>query len=98
MAMKKLWAKKKFNKTNISDIPNQSGIYVATNKKWETLYVGKAWWGRLQDRLQEHLNEKDIRWIENIQIRTTSSSQEALKIEKSYIKRLNPKLNIIHNS
>jgi len=98
MWVKRLTSKKKFNKTNLKNIPNQSWVYVATNKKKEVLYVWMAWAWRLQDRLQEHLNEKDIRWADKIQFITTSSTREAESLEKKMIKKLNPKLNVQHNS
>ena len=93
MANKRLTNPKPFTKNNINTVPKQSGIYVVRDKKGNPLYVGKAGAGRLQRRLAEHLNNKDIRGAVSFQYRTTTSSKEANKLEKKYIKRLKPKYN-----
>ena len=90
--------KKKLNKTNLQSVPEQSGVYQITNKAGEIQYIGKAGAGRLQERLQEHFNEKDIRGAENFQFIKTSGSKEAESLEKKLIKEKNPKQNEQHNN
>ena len=93
MAQKRLSKPKPFSKKALNTIPNQSGIYVLKDKNNKPLYVGRASAGRLKNRLGEHINLKDIRGAKQVQIRTTSSTKEAERLEKRYVKRLNPKYN-----
>lgn len=91
--MQKLSKEKGFSNRNVKEVPKQSGIYVLKNANDNVQYVGSAGAGRLQNRLLEHLNQQDIPNSTSFQFRKTSSLQEALALEKEYIKRLKPKHN-----
>ena len=93
MAQKRLSKPKPFSKKTLNTIPNQSGIYVLKDGNDKPLYVGMASAGRLKSRLGEHINLKDIRGAKQVQIRTTSSTKEAKRLEEEYVKRLKPKDN-----
>jgi len=88
---KRLNKPRRFNKTNLSQVPTQSGIYVIRNRKGDVQWVGKAGPGRLQERLFEHLNQKDVSGAELFQFRKTTSDEEAKTLEKRYRERLKPK-------
>lgn len=91
--------KNKLNKTNVvNDVPDRSGVYKVYNQNGDLKYIGSAGGGRLKERLQEHLNEKDIRGADNFQFITTTSKREAESLEKKLIKKENPSENIDHNS
>ena len=88
---KRLNKPRRFNKTNLQEVPAQSGIYVIRNRKGDVQYVGKAGPKRLRERLLEHLNKKDVPGAELFQFRTTTSDKEAETLEELYRKRLKPK-------
>ena len=94
MARKRLSNPRNFSRTNISNVPDQSGVYVIKSRNGIPQYVGKAGAGRLRERLMEHLRQGDIRAANLFQIRLASSNAEALKLEQEYKKRLKPKQNI----
>jgi len=97
MANKRFSSKQKFNKTNLKKVPLQSGVYQLTNQAGVIQYIGKAKAGRLKDRLQEHLTEKDIRGAANFQFIPTTSNREAELLEKKLIIKKTPKQNIQYN-
>jgi len=87
---KRLTNRQTFNQTNLQDVPDQSGIYLVRNKKGTCQYVGSAGAGRLAERLREHLSQRDIPAAYSFQIRTTSSENEARKLEREYKRRYRP--------
>ena len=88
---KELNKPRNLNKTNLREVPAQSGIYVIRNRKGDVQWVGKAGAGRLRERLLEHFNQKDVPGAELFQFRPTTSDREAVALEKRYKKRLKPK-------
>lgn len=88
---KRLTNKQTFNQTNLQDVPDQSGIYIIRNRKGACQYVGSAGAGRLAKRLKEHLNNRDVPDAHSFQIRTTTSEEEARKLEAQYRRRYRPK-------
>jgi len=88
---KRLTNRQTFNQTNLQDVPDQSGIYLVRNRKGDCQYVGSAGAGRLAERLKDHLNEGDIPGAHSFQIRTTTSENEARKLEKEYKRRYKPR-------
>ena len=88
---KRLNKPRRLSRTNLSEVPAQSGIYVIRNRKGDVQYVGKAGPGRLRERLFEHFNQNDIPGAELFQFRKTTSDEEAEKLEARYRERLRPK-------
>ena len=79
---KRLTNRQTFNQTNLQDVPDQSGIYLIRDRKGNCRqYIGSAGAGRLAQRLKEHLNSRDIPGAHAFQIRTTTSENEARKLE-----------------
>ena len=95
MGVKKMSKAKPFSKKNLGNVPDQSGIYELLNRNGKVNYVGRAGAGRLQERLREHLNLDDIPGSSQFRFRPTSSTDEAKKLEKKYIKIKNPKHNTL---
>jgi len=95
--MPKFTNAKKFNKTNIKNIPeNKPIIYRFLSNSNEELYIGIAKRNRTQDRLLEHLltKEEKIAGATKIKISQTANLESAKKIEKRLIEQLQPKFNI----
>ncbi len=95
--MPKFTNAKKFNKTNIKNIPeNKSIIYRFLNNSNKELYIGIAKRNRAQDRLLEHITLKKEKIIgaTKVKIAQTQNLESAKKIEKRLIKQLKPKFNI----
>jgi excinuclease UvrABC nuclease subunit len=88
---KRLTNRQTFNQTNLQDVPDQSGIYLIRNRKGSCQYVGSAGAGRLAEGLKEHLNKRDIPGFHSFQIRTTTSENEARKLESEYKRRYRPR-------
>lgn len=85
--MGRLSSRKIITEQNISNIPNQSGVYLLYRGN-KSRYVGSAGLGRLQQRIEQQLDKK--RGITSFQYRTTTSEREARKLEQEYRDRLNP--------
>jgi len=95
--MPKFTNAKKLNKTNIKKIPeNKPIIYRFLNNSNKELYTGIAKRNRTQDRLLEHLslNKEKIPGATKIKIIQMPNIEKAEKLEKSLIKKLQPKFNI----
>lgn len=95
--MPKFTNTKKFNKTNIKDIPEEKPIlYRLLNNSGDELYDGVAKRNRVQDRLLEHLTfqKYKIPGVAKIKIAQFSNIKKAEKAEKQLIKKLQPKFNI----
>ena len=90
---KRMGAKKPFLNKNVNDVPDQSGVYNIINRQGDVVYTGSAGAGRLRERLKEHLNHEDIPGAAQFQVRPTSSTAEAKKVEQELIKRNKPKYN-----
>lgn len=90
---KRLGVTRKFNKTNIEDVPDRTGIYLIKSERGEPRYLGIS--KKLKTRLEEHLNQKDIPGGHTFQTRTVRSRAQAAKLEREYISRLRPKYNIL---
>ena len=80
-------SKKRVSEANLSDVPNQSGVYIL-HRGTKSKYVGSAGVGRLQDRLRQQVNNKGN--ITSFQYRPTTGEREARKLEADYRDRLNP--------
>lgn len=95
--MSKFTNAKKFNKTNIKDIPEEKPIlYRLLNDSGNELYDGVAKRNRVQDRLLEHLTFKKykIPGATKIKIAQFSNIEKAKRVEKTLINKLQPKFNI----
>lgn len=82
-------------------MPNSPGIYRFQDEEGKVLYVGKA--KNLKKRTSSYFNKKHdsarlnmlVRKIKNIEVTLVSSEQEALLLENSMIKKLQPKYNVL---
>lgn len=85
----------KNNPTGIGNLPNDKPVvYKIKTEGGNVNYVGVAKRGRVQERLQEHLQgQEDYIPGAKIQIEQVSSIAEAKKIEAAAIKRIQPKHN-----
>ena len=95
--MPKFTNAKKLNKTNIKNIPeNKPIVYRFLNNSNKELYTGVAKRNRTQDRLLEHLDLKKekVSGATKIKIVQMPNIEKAEKLEKSLIKKLQPKFNI----
>lgn len=87
---------RKFNKTNIKNIPEEKPIlYRLQNNPGDELYLGVAKKGRVQERLEEHLTLKKekIPGVAKVKFAQFSSIEKAKKVEEQLIKKLEPKFN-----
>jgi hypothetical protein len=84
-----------FNKTGISKLPDDRPVvYKVLTPGGKNNYTGVAQRGRVQDRLQEHLQGgKDPVPGAKVQIEQFSSIDEAKKREEQIISREEPKHN-----
>jgi len=85
----------KNNKTGIGNLPNDKPVMYKIKTEGGTVnYVGRAKKGRVQERIEEHLQgEKDYVPGAKVQIEQFGSIAEAKKIEAAAIKRIQPKHN-----
>ena len=87
---------RKFNKTNIKEVPdNKPIVYRFKNNGGEELYDGVAKRNRAYERLLEHLTKKSekIPGVSKFSIKQMSNIEAAERIEKKLIKKLSPKFN-----
>ena len=90
----------------LKSLPNSPGVYQYFDKNSKLLYVGKA--KNLKNRVKSYFNAdaspsprlspriaKMISEAIHIEWITTSSEQDALILENSFIKQLHPKYNIL---
>lgn len=86
------WTKK------TEDLPNTPGVYIVKDDKNKVLYLGKA--KKLKRRIRDHLdygvtNAKPLDKIwDSLEIRETSSIEEAEVLESKLLQKLNPPFNI----
>jgi len=96
MTKKRFSPTKKFTNKNIENIQkNKPIIYKIKNSKGTNIYTGTAKYGRVIDRLKEHLSEgpDPIKGAKYFQIKQTNSIKNAQKEEQGIIKREKPKFN-----
>lgn len=85
----------------IASFPKKPGIYMMKDKDNNIIYVGKAI--ILKNRVSQYFNknnksariEKMTTLVENIEYIITRNEVEALVLECNYIKKLNPKFNVM---
>jgi excinuclease UvrABC nuclease subunit len=83
----------KFNKTGAAKLPNDKPVvYKIQTPTGKTNYVGIAKRGRVQDRIQEHLDNGKIPGAK-VQIEQVPSIRDAQKKEQNIISRTQPKYN-----
>jgi len=83
----------KFNESGAAKLPNDKpAVYKIQTESGKTNYVGIAKRGRVQDRIQEHLDAGKIPGAK-VQVQQVSSIQEAEKTEARIIARTQPKYN-----
>jgi len=87
MIQKRLTSKKRVTEVNLSNVPNQSGVYVL-HRKSGSVYVESAAAGRLQERVREQVDTK--RGVTSFQYRPTTNTKEAEYLEGKYRDKLNP--------
>jgi len=83
------------NKTSISKLPNDKPVmYKIKSKGGNVNYVGVAKKGRVQERIEEHLQgQEDYVPGAKVQIEQCGSIADAQKKEAGVIKRTQPKYN-----
>lgn len=83
----------RFNKTGAGKLPNDKpAVYKIQTEMGKTTYVGTAKRGRLQDRIQEHLDKGKITGAK-VHIEQVSSIRDAQEKEQNIISRTQPKYN-----
>jgi excinuclease UvrABC nuclease subunit len=83
----------RFNKTGVAKLPNDKpAVYKIQTPTGKTNYVGIAKRGRVQDRIQEHLDKGTIPGAK-VHIEQVPSIQDAQKKEQNIISRTQPKYN-----
>jgi len=83
----------KFNKTGAANLPNDKPVvYKIQTPTGKTNYVGTAQRGRVQDRIQEHLDNGKIPGAK-VHIEQVSSIKDAQEKEQNIISRTQPKYN-----
>ena len=83
----------RFNKSGASKLPQDKPVvYRIRTNAGKTNYVGVAKRGRVQERIQEHLDANKIPGAK-VQIEQKPSIQEARKTEVRVIARTKPKYN-----
>lgn len=89
MAQKKL----RFNQTGAAKLPNDKPVvYKIQTERGKTNYVGVVKRGRVQERIQEHLDAGKIPGA-RVQVQQMDSIAEAEKREARIIARTQPKYN-----
>lgn len=84
----------RFTKTGISKVPdNKPAVYRILTEGGGNNYTGVAKRGRVQERLHEHLGEKDHIPGARVQIEQVGSIAEARRLEAQIIADGNPKYN-----
>ena len=82
-----------FNQPGIAKLPNDKPVvYRIKTEGGRTNYVGVAKRGRVQERLQEHLDAAKIPGAK-VQIEQLSTIQEAERTEARIVARTEPKYN-----
>lgn len=97
--MPKFTRTQKFTKANIANVPqNKAVIYKIKSGDGENLYTGIAGRGRPQERLLEHkdIKKEIITGGTRFQYAQVKTKEIAQKIEKSIIKKEQPKFNEQH--
>jgi len=83
----------RFNKTGTAKLPNDKPVvYKILTPAGKTNYVGVAKRGRVQDRIQEHLDKGKIPGAK-VHIEQVPSIHDAQKKEQNIISRTQPKYN-----
>jgi len=94
--------KKSKDNFNLAKLPDQPGIYLFFNENKKLIYVGKA--TSLKDRVKSYFSNsnKNLRPIEQmiaeitqIEFKITDSVLEAIILEAIYIKKFQPKYNVL---
>ena len=83
----------KFNQAGVKGLPNDKPVvYTIKTPSGKPNYVGSAKRGRVQDRIQEHLDARRVPGAK-VQIQQVSSIREAQGKERNIIDRQKPKYN-----
>ncbi|MFB6225818.1 MAG: GIY-YIG nuclease family protein [Candidatus Paceibacteria bacterium] len=93
----------------LKDLPNSPGIYIFKNSEGEIIYVGKA--STLSKRVKSYFQDQNkkektarevfrpieemIEKVEDIKYKETDSALEAIILEGEYIKKYQPKYNVM---
>lgn len=83
-----------FNKKNIEQLPDDKPVvYEGLSGTGDVLYAGSAKKGRVQERLNEHLDTGDLPGVKKVRIKRMPSVSEARAAEKRIIQQEDPKVN-----
>ena len=82
---------KNFSEKKIGNVSIGPGVYKLFNSQGSLTYVGRA--KNIKERLQQHLNKRDITNIRRFEVKHTDTMREAERMEKNIIQRFKP----LHN-
>lgn len=86
----------------LKNLPNQPGVYLFKNKQKNVLYVGKA--TNLKSRVRSYFQKNSdlspwkkimLQQIADIEVVPVKSAADALVLENEFIKKFNPRFNIL---
>ena len=83
---------KNFSEKNVGNVKEGPGVYKLFNSQDSLTYVGRA--KNIKERLQQHLNKRDITNIRRFEIKHTATTREAERLGKNIILRFKPLHNI----
>ncbi len=93
----RLGGPKSFTKKTVDQLPNDKPTMYVLERGGKPVYAGVAQRGRLQERLNEHLNQNTAPGATGVRVRPTSSIDDARKAEEQFIRRERPRFNDQHN-
>ena len=79
----------------VDKAPDKAGVYMFINIDDEVIYVGKASGGRLRDEIKEKRNTSADRGAKKYRWFRTNSDEVARDLEADWIKKYQPKNNIL---
>ena len=95
MATKRFTNSQSITKKYIEKVPkNKPGIYRIKNSQNETLYIGMAKGGRLNERIEEHKGK--FKGATRFQYKLAPSKEAAERMERKEIKNWKPVFNKDH--
>lgn len=97
MSILREWGIKKLTKKNVTEIPDETGVYLLMDSNKFVVYVGMS--ESLQEQLLNHLESEDIPNIQYFMVYQLSKTLEARNFERDLIYQYQPYYNtqVIHD-